>query len=144
MADGTKWREELNFRPFFGILKEIHQLSKVTMRYILKQCGEISTSILLHFDDYLLIIAAIFQEYRSFKFSLNSNLKYLFNTTLSSLKTCQFQPKTDPHSGDHDETKKRTNKHQQHHTHEPCFAVFFYVPHNFSANVEVERVMGGL
>ena len=49
------------------------------------------------------------QEYRSFKFSLNSNLKYLFNTTLSSLKTCQFQPKTDPHSGDHDETKQ-TNK----------------------------------
>ena len=41
--------------------------------------------------------------------SLNSNLKYLFNTTLSSLKTCQFQPKTDPHSGDHDETKQ-TNK----------------------------------
>ena len=119
MADGTKWREELNFRPLFGIWKEIHQLSKVTMRYILKQCGEISTSILLHFDDYLLIIAAIFQEYRSFKFSLNSNLKYLFNTTLSSLKTCQFQPKTDPHSGDHDKTKqtnKQTNTNKITHT----------------------------
>ena len=39
---------------------------------------------------------------------------------------------------------KRTNKNQQHNTHEPRFAVFFYVPHDFSANVEVERVMGGL
>ena len=79
------------------------------MWYILKQFGEISTSIHLHFEDYFLIIAAMFKEYCSFKFSLNSNLKYLFNTTLSSLKTYQFQPKTDPHSGDHDETKQ-TNK----------------------------------
>ena len=79
------------------------------MWYILKQFGEISTSIHLHFEDYFLIIAAMFKEYCSFKFSLNSNLKYLFNTTLSSLKTYQFQPKTDPHSADHDETKQ-TNK----------------------------------
>ena len=79
------------------------------MWYKLKQFGEIFTSIHLHFDDYFLIIAAIFKKYCSFKFSLNRSLKYLFNTTLSSLKTCQFQPKTDPHSGDHDETKQ-TNK----------------------------------
>ena len=41
------------------------------MWYILKQFGEISTSIHLHFDEYLLIIAAIFEEYYSFKPFLN-------------------------------------------------------------------------